>query len=111
MPVSLLLIVLVGLGWVALRRSRLGTSIVALGSDADAAAYTGVAVGRTRILAFALAVLAVQDGARVLIIPANSTAHATKIADTPTDVQNTDPSFPVAWGCLSLRSEPESGPA
>ena len=54
-PVSLLLIVLVGLGWVALRRSRLGTSIVALGSDADAAAYTGVAVGRTRILAFALA--------------------------------------------------------
>jgi ribose transport system permease protein len=54
-PISLVLIVLVGLGWVGLRQTRLGSSIVAVGSDADAAAYTGVAVGRTRILAFALA--------------------------------------------------------
>lgn len=54
-PVSLLLLIGVALGWVVLRRSELGTSIIAVGSDSDAAAYTGVNVGRTRVLAFSLA--------------------------------------------------------
>jgi ribose transport system permease protein len=54
-PVSLILIALVALGWVFLRRSRVGTWIFALGSDAEGAAYTGVPIARTRILAFAAA--------------------------------------------------------
>lgn len=54
-PISLLIMVVVGIGWVYLRRSRLGTSLIAIGSDVHAAAYTGVKVGRTRVLVFALA--------------------------------------------------------
>ena len=54
-PVSLLVILLVALGWVVLRRSRLGTAMIAVGSEVGAAAYTGVRVGRTRVLVFALA--------------------------------------------------------
>lgn len=54
-PVSLLIMVLVGIGWVFLRRDRLGTSLIAVGSEVQAAAYTGVKVGQTRVLVFALA--------------------------------------------------------
>ncbi|MFI5427054.1 hypothetical protein [Aeromicrobium sp. UC242_57] len=54
-PVSLLIILLVAAAWVVLRRSRLGTWIMAVGGDRDGAAYTGVPVGRTRIVAFAMA--------------------------------------------------------
>jgi len=54
-PVSLLVVLVVALAWVVLRRSRLGTSMIAVGSDVGAAAYTGVNVGRTRVLVFALA--------------------------------------------------------
>jgi ribose transport system permease protein len=54
-PVSLLIMLAVAGAWVALRRSRLGTSMVAVGSDVDAADYTGVKVGRTRVLVFAVA--------------------------------------------------------
>lgn len=54
-PVSLLLILAVAVAWMVLRRSRLGTSLIAVGSDVHAAAYTGVKVGRTRVLVFALA--------------------------------------------------------
>lgn len=54
-PVSLLILLAVAGAWVLLRRNRLGTSMVAVGSDVSAADYTGVKVGRTRVLVFALA--------------------------------------------------------
>lgn len=54
-PASLIVIAGVVAGWVVLRRSRLGTWIFALGGEQESAAYTGVPVGRTRVLAFALA--------------------------------------------------------
>ena len=54
-PVSGLVIFLVALGWVGLRRSRLGTWLISIGSDSDAAQYSGVAVGRTRVAVFAIA--------------------------------------------------------
>lgn len=41
--------------WIPLRRSRLGLSLYAIGSDELAAFRSGVAVARTRILAYALA--------------------------------------------------------
>ena len=40
--------------WIPLRRSRLGLSIYAIGSDENAAFRSGVAVGRTRIIAYAI---------------------------------------------------------
>lgn len=41
--------------WLPLRRSRLGLSFYAIGSDELAAFRSGIAVGRTRILAYAIA--------------------------------------------------------
>lgn len=41
--------------WLPLRRARLGLSIYAVGSDATAAFRSGVAVGPTRVVAYALA--------------------------------------------------------
>ena len=41
--------------WLPLKRSRLGLSFYAIGSDELAAFRSGIAVGRTRILAYALA--------------------------------------------------------
>lgn len=40
--------------WIPLRRSRLGLSIYAIGSDENAAFRSGIAVGRTRIIAYAI---------------------------------------------------------
>lgn len=54
-PIGLLVILVLAGLWMLVRRSRLGTWMVAVGSDVDAAAYTGVPVGRTRVMAFALA--------------------------------------------------------
>jgi ribose transport system permease protein len=48
------LVVAVGVVWVPLRRSRTGISLYAIGSDRLAAFRSGVAVGRTKILAYAL---------------------------------------------------------
>lgn len=48
------LLVCVAIVWLPLRRSRLGLSIYAVGSDAMAAYRSGVATGRTRVLAYAL---------------------------------------------------------
>jgi ribose transport system permease protein len=54
-PRSLLcLIVAVALVWVPLRRSRTGLALYALGSDRLAAFRSGVSVGRTKVLAYAL---------------------------------------------------------
>ena len=62
----LLLVVAVGIVWIPLKRSRLGFSIYAIGSDALAAFRSGVAVGRTRIAAYALAGLFAAMGGLVL---------------------------------------------
>jgi len=50
-----LLLVAVAIVWIPLRRSRLGLSLYAVGSDRLAAFRIGVAVGRTRIAAYAIA--------------------------------------------------------
>ena len=49
-----LLIVLLCIVWIPLKRSRLGLSIYAIGSDQLAAFRSGVPVARTKILAYAL---------------------------------------------------------
>jgi ribose transport system permease protein len=63
------LVVLVGLVavvWIPLRRSRLGLSLYAIGSDELAAFRSGVAVGRTRVLAYAVAGLFAAMGGLAL---------------------------------------------
>ena len=49
------LVVVVGVVWIPLRRSMLGLSLYALGSNRLAAFRSGVSVGRTKIAAYALA--------------------------------------------------------
>jgi ribose transport system permease protein len=49
------LLVIIGVIWIPLRRSRLGLSIYAIGSDQLAAFRSGVGVARTKIAAYALA--------------------------------------------------------
>ncbi len=61
-----LLAVAIGIVWIPVRRSRLGFSIYAIGSDALAAFRSGVAVGRTRVAAYALAGLFAAMGGLVL---------------------------------------------
>jgi ribose transport system permease protein len=51
---AVLLIVIVALVWIPLRRSRLGLSIYAVGSNRLAAFRSGVPVGRTKVIAYAL---------------------------------------------------------
>jgi ribose transport system permease protein len=48
------LLVLVGVVWIPLRRTRLGLSLYAVGSDRSAAFRSGVNVGATKIVAYAL---------------------------------------------------------
>jgi ribose transport system permease protein len=50
---AVVLVVVVAIVWIPLRRSRLGLSIYAIGSNRLAAFRSGVPVGRTRILAYA----------------------------------------------------------
>ena len=62
-PKSLVvLLVAVALVWLPLRRSKLGLSLYAIGSDPMAAFRSGVAVGRTRIVAYSLAGLLAAMG-------------------------------------------------
>ena len=49
-----LIVVIVAVVWIPLRRSRLGLSIYAVGSNRLAAFRSGVPVGRTKIVAYAL---------------------------------------------------------
>lgn len=49
-----LLLVTVGIVWLPLRRSRLGLSMYAVGSDRLAAFRSGVSVGRTKVAAYAV---------------------------------------------------------
>lgn len=61
-----LLLVIVGVVWLPLRRSRLGLSLYAVGSDRLAAFRSGVAVGRTRIIAYVLTGLFAAAGGLAL---------------------------------------------
>ena len=51
---AVVLIVLVLLVWIPVRRSRLGLSLYAIGSNQLAAFRSGVSVGRTKIFAYML---------------------------------------------------------
>jgi ribose transport system permease protein len=51
---AIVLLVIVALIWFPLRRSKLGMSIYAIGSNQLAAFRSGVAVGRTKVVAYAL---------------------------------------------------------
>ncbi len=62
----LVLVVCLGIVWLPLRRSRLGLSIYAVGSDALAAFRSGVAVNRTKVVAYAVAGLFAAMGGLVL---------------------------------------------
>jgi len=61
-----LLMVMLAVVWIPVRRSRLGLSIYAVGSDPNAAYRTGVAVGRTKIAAYAIAGLFAAMGGLAL---------------------------------------------
>ena len=50
---AVVLVVIVAVIWIPLRRSRLGLSLYAIGSNRLAAFRSGVSVGRTKILAYA----------------------------------------------------------
>ncbi len=52
---AVVLVVIVSVIWIPLRRSRLGLSIYAIGSNQLAAFRSGVSVGRTKVLAYMLA--------------------------------------------------------
>ncbi len=54
--------------WVPLRRSRLGLSIYAIGSDPQSAYRSGVAVGRTKVAAYAVAGLFAALGGLALTL-------------------------------------------
>jgi ribose transport system permease protein len=53
-PTALIYVVLLALGWVAFRRSRLGVQVFALGNDEQAARANSVPVVRTKILVYVL---------------------------------------------------------
>jgi ribose transport system permease protein len=72
-PKSLVVLaVILALIWLPLRRSKLGLSIYALGSDATAAFRSGVPIGRTRVAAYAIAgVLAALGGLSLTLSTGN----------------------------------------
>ena len=51
---TVVMIIVVGVIWIPVSRSRLGLSLYAVGSDSLAAFRSGVGVGRTRVLAYVL---------------------------------------------------------
>lgn len=60
------LLLVVGLIWIPVLRSRLGVSLYAIGSDRLAAFRSGVAVGRTKVAAYALTGLFAAAGGLAL---------------------------------------------
>lgn len=60
------LLLVVGLVWIPVLRSRLGVSMYAIGSDRLAAFRSGVAVGRTKVAAYALTGLFAAAGGLAL---------------------------------------------
>ncbi|HTU52472.1 MAG TPA: ABC transporter permease [Acetobacteraceae bacterium] len=53
-PFALLFLVLAALGWMALRRSRIGVQIFAVGNDEQAAIAHGINAVRTKIIAYTI---------------------------------------------------------
>jgi ribose transport system permease protein len=64
---AVMLIIVVAVVWVPLRRSRLGLSLYAIGSNSLAAYRSGVSVGRTKVLAYTLAGLFAALGGLSLV--------------------------------------------
>jgi len=62
----LVLVVAVGVIWIPLRRSRLGLAVYAVGSNQLAAFRSGVSVGRTKVLTYALSGLFAAMGGLAL---------------------------------------------
>jgi ribose transport system permease protein len=54
-PTALVFLALAALGWMGLRRSRLGVNLFAIGNDPQAAIALGVKAVRTRIVAYTIA--------------------------------------------------------
>src|SRR4026209_1356007 len=52
---AVIVLLIIAIIWIPLRRSRLGLSLYAIGSDRLAAFRSGVSVGRTKIISYALA--------------------------------------------------------
>ncbi|MEM7023031.1 MAG: ABC transporter permease [Pseudomonadota bacterium] len=63
-----LLLVCLGIVWIPVKRSRLGLSIYAIGSDSLAAFRSGVPVERTKIITYGLAGLFAAMGGLVLVM-------------------------------------------
>lgn len=69
MPKALIIMVVaLGVVWIPLRRSRLGLSIYAVGSDRLAAFRSGVPVDRTRVAAYTLAGLFAAMGGLAIVM-------------------------------------------
>jgi ribose transport system permease protein len=71
-PVSLIYVVLLAALWAMFRRMRLGVGVFAIGNDETAAAAHGIAVRRTKIMAYTLG--GACSGAAGLFLAASATA-------------------------------------
>ncbi len=78
-PPLLWLIIPLALVWLPLKRSRLGLSMYAVGSDKGAAFLAGVSVAKTRIAAYAVA--GIFTGLAGLVITANTGSGSPRLAD------------------------------
>ena len=54
-PVGLLIMLLVVFGWVMLRRSRFGAQLISIGSDEEAAQYSGLRITKIKLVSFTIA--------------------------------------------------------
>ena len=54
-PVTGLILLALAFGWILLRRSRLGSSVMSVGSDSEAANLAGINVNATKVFAFTAA--------------------------------------------------------
>lgn len=54
-PTALIFLLIAGLGWLGLRRTRLGVDLFAVGADEQAAIALGVKAVRTKVIAYTLA--------------------------------------------------------
>ncbi|CAB3745595.1 hypothetical protein LMG24238_07718 [Paraburkholderia sediminicola] len=55
LPAAVVVVIVVGGVWLALKKTRFGTALYAVGSDEDAAAYSGISVRKTKFLAYTIA--------------------------------------------------------
>jgi len=81
-PTALLFVVLAVLGWMALRRSRLGVAIFAVGNDEQSAVALGIRAVRTKIIAYTLA--GTLYAAAGLFLAANATSGDATTGDVYT---------------------------